>query len=599
MSSARPAPLHALAALALCVFAFFMAAWVSRVVFERLPHLEDEVAYVFQARVFARGDFMLTTPEPRRALWQPFVLDDRNTGNRFSKYTPGWSLALAIGEAWGQAWWVNAVMAALAVALVYRLGAEIWNEDVGLVASALVAFSPAALLLNATLMAHTAAFLYTCAFVYAYWRIERGKHMLVWGTLAGLMLGLLVITRPATALAVSAPFVAWSGVRLLRDFVRLRDWRLSLRQVSPLLVLAGITLLLSRVTPLYNQAAVGDPNANLYTLVWNYDRIGFGEGYGRNGHTLEKAFRHARFDLSLTAADLFGWNIGGISPQVREDLLTRANYYRNTGLSFLLLPLGICGGFLWGVAHWRRGALRGAGLLLWTLGALAWCLLPIRYLPIEQIQNPLFSWLWIVGGLAWVYLPILALAWIASPQARYTWLMTALMLGLVIIQMTYWIGSQRYSTRYWYEALLGAAFLTALPIAWLIQRNYVLRVLSYAGFAILLMVTLVGYSEARISVLYGFNNISQRLIEQIKARQVDEQPLLVIINGESTGDNRVRWNAYGALMWASSPYLDSEIVYARDSGSLREAILARFPERQIIEMQAQGDSIRFIDEDGG
>ena len=102
--------------VALAFFAFFMSAHLSRTVFERLPHLEDEVAYLFQARVFARGDIVIETPNPRRAYWQPFVVD--HEGLRFSKYTPGWSALLSLGVNLGQTWVINAFFALLTVALV-------------------------------------------------------------------------------------------------------------------------------------------------------------------------------------------------------------------------------------------------------------------------------------------------------------------------------------------------------------------------------------------------------------------------------------------------------------------------------------------------
>ena len=69
----------------LAFIAFFMTALVSRTVFERLPHLEDEVTYLFQARIFARGHSVVDTPQPQRAFWQPFVVDYAETGNRFGK----------------------------------------------------------------------------------------------------------------------------------------------------------------------------------------------------------------------------------------------------------------------------------------------------------------------------------------------------------------------------------------------------------------------------------------------------------------------------------------------------------------------------------
>ena len=91
----RRFPAHEIAALLLVLFSFFMSALVSDRVFERLPHLEDEVAYLFQAKTYAGGHLVIDTPNPRRAYWQPFVLDQN--GVRFGKYTPGWPLILAPG----------------------------------------------------------------------------------------------------------------------------------------------------------------------------------------------------------------------------------------------------------------------------------------------------------------------------------------------------------------------------------------------------------------------------------------------------------------------------------------------------------------------
>ena len=149
--------LHHQLALLLAFFAFASAGLLSDRVFEHLPHLEDEVAYLYQARIFAGGQLTVDIPEPRRAFWQPFVVDYTATGQRFGKYTPGWPALLALGVQFGQPWIINAFGAALAVALLYRLGGQLFGREAGLIAALLAAFSPAALLLNASLMAHTAA----------------------------------------------------------------------------------------------------------------------------------------------------------------------------------------------------------------------------------------------------------------------------------------------------------------------------------------------------------------------------------------------------------------------------------------------------------
>ena len=591
---------HQITVLVLVFFAFFMSTILSRTVYERLPHLEDEVTYLFQAKVFARGDLVIETPQPRRAYWQPFVVD--RDGLRFSKYTPGWSGLLSLGIHLGQTWVINAFFAAMTVALVFRLGTHLFNRDVGVIAAALVAFSPMALLLNASLMGHTAALFFTTVFVIAYRNIEK-THALRWGLVAGISLGFVVILRPLTAIGIGTPFIAWSAIRIIDSIVRKQSDMSRLRQVfhtlSPLVVLGTVTLIIASAIPIYNYTAVGKASQNLYTLVWDYDQLGFGECCGRNGHTLERGVRHTRFDLSLTAADVFGWQIGDITDEIRQHWLLESDYFPNIGLSFVLMPFGVLLGIF--ATRYRPSKRMMFGLVvLWLIGLAIFLMLALDT-DNDRVRDINFAWMWIVGAALWLILPLAVLHRDEHWQARWTWLLLCVSLGLVLAQMTYWIGSQRYSTRYYFEGLAAFSILSALPIAY-IARHFRRRIV-YSLLLALLFYSLISYSLPRVNVLYRFNLISQDLIDDIKARQVDDNPLLVLVSGTTTGDDRVRWRALGSIMVMTSPYRDSEIVGAwwYDNESDRETILAEFPNRQVIEMAAQGNDIWFVDstEDSG
>lgn len=525
-------PVHLMIVVGLMLFSVAMSALVSRAVFERLPHLEDEVAYLFQAKTYARGQLVVDTPEPRRAYWQPFVVDYAPTGNRFSKYSPGWPAFLALGVLMGQPWIVNALMSGLTVALVYRLGREIYGADVGTAAAALTAFSPMALLLNGTLMGHTSALFTVMLFIYGYWRMEGGKNIRRWAVIAGVGLGLTIINRPLTAVGIAVPFVVWSVIRLVSAVYRKSDlpdrsYKTRLFEVAqPLIILTVVALLISAAIPIYNYAATGKPTQNLYTLVWPYDRVGFGAAgeYGRSGHTLEKGIRHVRFDLSLMAADLYGWQLGAVTPQLQEHLRTESGYWPVIGLSWVLLPFGL-----------------------------------------------------LIGA-----------------RQRWTWLLAGLAAGLILTHLAYWIGSQRYSTRYYFETLGALAILSAIPVAWFIRYTGQ-RWLTYGLLALLLVASLYNYSTPRIMALYRFNFIGQHQIDAVEERREGDRAALVLVTGAD-----VRWRAMGALMSVTSPLLDSEIVVAWDNleRGVREAILARFPDRQIIEMQAEGNQAWFKEQSG-
>lgn len=565
------------AALAMVLLAFSLSAILSRAAFERLPHLEDELAYLFQARIFASGHITVDIPEPPHAYWQPFVVDYDPTGQRFGKYSPGWPMLLTLGVLLAQPWLINSLLSALNVALIYRLGSDLLDPDAGLMAALLLSFSPMALLLNASLMAHTSALTFGLLFMWAFHRLRRRQYW-AWAIVAGLALGSLAITRPLPALALALPAIVLSLSRLVRAYRRKHFGR----TLRPLLLLAALTILIGLLLPLFNAATTGDPHQNLYTLVWAYDRVGFGDCCGRNGHTLDKALLHARYDLSLTAADLFGWQIGPIDGRVRNYWLDGNTWYPNPGLSFLLIPLGVLIGLGW---RWRAGATWLLIGLLWLLPLLAWS---------DAFDTPLLSWGWLIGALLWSWLPLL---WLRG-NARMTWWLFSVAAGLILLQMAYWVGSQRYSTRYYFEAVAMLSLLTALPLAWLARqwgRRLALPV--YGALVGVCLLSLVSYGWPRVMALHGFNNIKRAHIDAVETRRTTDAPVLVIVEGPASGADRVRWRAYGSLMAVTGPHLNTPIVVAWDDGGdgVREAILARFPGREVITMFARRNHAWFPD----
>jgi hypothetical protein len=310
---------------------------------------------------------------------------------------------------------------------------------------------------------------------------------------------------------------------------------------------------------------------------------------------------------------MFGWQFAAITPELREHLLTSASYWPTIGYSFVLLPFGVLVGLFGFLDRPKPAKLRlYIGLfILWVIGALIWILIPLNLetkignatlaqilqTTPDIIRNPTFAKFWITIGAAWLLIPLFVLVrWQNTPQIPYTWLLVCVSLGIILVQMTYWIGSQRYTTRYFYEALTAAALLSALPLAWLARRIGWQIVIG--GLLLVSVLSLYNYSTPRIQALYRFNLISPELIEGVEARRPDERPVLVIVNGDTTGDNRVRWRSYGPLMTVTSPYLNSNIVAARDYGTsgMREAIVKQYPDYSIIEVFAAGNDAWFADE---
>ncbi len=524
----------ALLALFFAWLAFAGSAVISRKTFDRLPHLEDEFAYLYQAGVFAQGEVYAPVYQPVRAYWQPFLvnIEDRRVG----KYTPGWPLVLAPGVALDQPWVINAWLAMLTVALTYRLGRDAFDAETGAVAALLAAASPGALLLSGSLMGHTAALFFTTLFLWAMWRLERRRNALAWGITAGAALGMVVLTRPLTAVGLAAPFALYSAGRVVWDLVRgsvRRGW-LTLR---PLLALSVVAAALSLLWPAFNYTVTAkpgesfpaylvrflrnDPETNLYWYIWKYDRVGFGEGHGRieGGHTVELGWKHAKEDLSCAAHDLFGW----ARPAPDDVDVTRNPCAENgRGYSWLLLPVGLLFGL-------RR---------------------------------------------------------------RWTWLLLAVPVGIVAAYMAYWIGGRLYSARYYSEALTAATLVSAYgatALARLLAAPY--RGPSRRGpggfspawivYGVLIAVTLYSlaiYTPARLAPLKGYGRISAEQIEQLnRMRRNKEQPVVVIVWGEH------HWRDVAAFMGVTDPFLKNDIVLARDPDArYLDDILAQWPDREKI-----------------
>ena len=100
-------------ALLLSLLALLVSWWMAANIFENMGHIEDEHAYIWQARVIARGQ--LTTPSPVEAekFLVPFVIDYQ--GQRFGKYPLGWPVMLSFGIRLGLRGLVNPLLAAIAV----------------------------------------------------------------------------------------------------------------------------------------------------------------------------------------------------------------------------------------------------------------------------------------------------------------------------------------------------------------------------------------------------------------------------------------------------------------------------------------------------
>ncbi len=276
---------------ALCLAVFILSAAVAWGVYGDMPHLEDEHANYFQAKVFAHGDLTAAAPRAQpRAFFIPFIIPLNR--QLFSKYPPGYSLLLAPGALIGQPWIINALASVLTVLAVYLLGRDLFDANTGLLAAALGAIAPMFVLLSGALLSHVATMALLTLFAWGFVRARRldERHPLRFAAFAGAMIGLAAITRPWTTVAIGAAFVILALIDVARR--RRGAWR-------SYALLLGVAILVAEILPLYNYFVTGSALTNTYALWWPTDRIGFGPGTGMmpGGHNLPTAILNFQLDF--------------------------------------------------------------------------------------------------------------------------------------------------------------------------------------------------------------------------------------------------------------------------------------------------------------
>lgn len=286
----------------ICAIAAFAAiAVISDRVFEHVPHSEDEVAYLFQAKVFAQNRLAVPTPPHKDAFWSPFVLDYR--GWRFGKYPPGWPLLLSLGVRLNQPWLVNALLGTLTLALISGLGYLFYGDPpekspccLPPLAAGLGLLTPGFLLLSSSLLSHAASLFWSTLALLALFKI--GNSSRSYALLTGLCLGAAFVTRPFAGVGIGLALGIFLLTLLLRGQLQ---WTL-------LIWVAAGGLAVAALLPLYWWTITGNPAFNAYLLVWPYDRVGFGPEIGPLGYTLRDAiFINTQLKLVALGTGLFGW----------------------------------------------------------------------------------------------------------------------------------------------------------------------------------------------------------------------------------------------------------------------------------------------------
>ena len=131
------------------VAASLLLGWVA---LDQVPHIPDELCYIFQAECLARGIFWGPAP-PNPEAFKVYLITSEN-GRWFATTSPGWPAVLALGYLIGAPWLINPLLGGLAVLLAHALTRRLLGMKAAHLAAFLLSVSPWLLYLSASYMTH-------------------------------------------------------------------------------------------------------------------------------------------------------------------------------------------------------------------------------------------------------------------------------------------------------------------------------------------------------------------------------------------------------------------------------------------------------------
>ena len=283
------------AAIALALIATGLTLFASLVLLRDQVVTDDEYVYLFQSRLLLGGHAAAPSPAFPEFLSNVFVTV--RDGRWFGQYPPGQPLALVPGVLLGWPRAVPVLMAALNTLLSYAILRRVLGPSWGFAATVLLLTSPLFVLTGSTLLSHSTAYF---ALALATWGSLRAMERdgVGAGLAAGAGLGLLLLTRPYTALTLGIFPAGLLVVAALRG-----------RRCRAFLAALGVSIVAGTCLLLYNRAVTGNPFVTGYQAARGPSMIEFGFGTivpGVHEHTPAQGLLNA----ALLAVRLHFWSWG-------------------------------------------------------------------------------------------------------------------------------------------------------------------------------------------------------------------------------------------------------------------------------------------------
>ncbi len=284
--------------LGVCFVAHFSLTNVlSYAALGHIPHVQDSIAQLFQARIFTSGQ--LTAPLPPFSEFFEYMNMIMRDGRWYSQYPPGHALVLVPGLWLEAPWLTNPLLGAGSVLLVYGIAMNCYQDSrVARFAVILFVLSPFVFFMSSGFMNHVSTMFFLLLFLWFYTKAIAGGNPGV-SFLCGCALGFALLIRPLTAAAVGLPFVL--------DYIRTAFSRQGIGTSGLVCFFAGLLLFCGLLLG-YNYLTNGD--ALLFGYQARHSGLGFlGASQFGPPHTLTGGWVNASNTITALNKYLFEWPI--------------------------------------------------------------------------------------------------------------------------------------------------------------------------------------------------------------------------------------------------------------------------------------------------
>ena len=304
------------AAILAAVFATCLSGVLAHAALDAVPHIPDEVAYIFQAETFA-GGALDGTPLPDAEAMKAYCVEAK-ADRTFAVTPPGWPAVLALGVQAGLPWFVNPLLAGIAVLLAHALLRRLAGGAAADLAAILLATSPWLLFVSATYMTHAVSL---ALFAAGWLGVEHAarRRSFVAAFFGGAAVGYLFLVRPLDGLLVGAML----GLRALGVAGDRLRW------IDVVALGVGFFAVAVWIFPYnahYTGGLLSTPINEYIDRLWypGANRLGFGPDVGNPpkswlaldptpGHGPIDVLYNTNHNLYCLNTELFGWPGGGLA----------------------------------------------------------------------------------------------------------------------------------------------------------------------------------------------------------------------------------------------------------------------------------------------